>query len=215
MKERLYLNKDAASIAGISPRALQSWSDKGVIRPAREASGGGTKRGYDYLNLIEASLAQRLLWWGLGIQSVKGILGDIRDKNLLAEWLENTEEFFRKQWLSGVLGFGGAAYTKGQVSSRQLEKNKHWAKITNSLHHMFILEPPKEEKLRGALFYFMGGALKGRPFIFPWARLKLGASEKLLEASHVLYSFITQYEEGVIIVNIGTIKERIDQVLAS
>lgn len=207
MDEQLYLNKDAAPIIGISPRTLQSWTDKGVVRPIREATGGGSKRGYSYLNLIEAGLSKRLIEKGLGIQAVKRILTNIRESNLIARWIDDPKEFFRKQWISGILGF------HGPLSQNDPEEVSRWQEIHASLREMFVVEPLEEKKIQGVLFYFLWGTFDEKPFIFP--RLKLKSSPKTLEASRLLYSFITQYE-GLLIINIGKIKNRIDEkILAS
>ena len=74
MQPQFYLNNQVAKIEGISPRQVLSLTDKGVVIPAREARGAGSKRGYDYINLIEFGICKRLFEMGHGIQSVKSIL---------------------------------------------------------------------------------------------------------------------------------------------
>lgn len=93
----LLLNNQAAKATGLTPRQVQSWTDKGLIKPKREASGGGSKRGYDFLNLVELSICKKLFDSGHGIQAVKAYISATRDHNTLANWINDPKEYCLNQ----------------------------------------------------------------------------------------------------------------------
>jgi len=100
MDEKLYLNKDAAKIAGCTERQAQSWADKGLITPVREATGGGSKRGYDYINLIELGLCNCLINGMVrgSIQLVKGIMSELRERGIIRRWAHDPASYFKEEW---------------------------------------------------------------------------------------------------------------------
>lgn len=206
MHEGLYLNNEVAEITGITQRQAQSWSDKGLVIPAREARGGGSKRGYDYLNLIEFGLCRKLFEMGLGVQSVKAILGIIREEDLLTDWLGDPREFFRREWTKGVFGHFFEA-----ADNRAVEAEKN---LQRSLQHLFIYEQ-LDEKLTGTgvLVYFFDGVLKGRAFILPRIKFSLDESTpKVAKAVEYIYHVLTSGE--MLNVNLGSLKRSIDEIIA-
>lgn len=199
MADPLRLNKPTAGIAGITPRQAQSWSDKGLVVPAREATGGGSKRGYDYNNFIELALCRELFGMGLSIQYVKRILGILREDNLLHEWIDD-KEFFRKQYVKGV--WGNIVDTEDTKGLKELE---------SSLQRMFY-EPIKDEKPNGILFYSFTKPFANRAFIFPRPKYSI-SSDRSKTANAVKYLYHRVTEGKVIVVNIGRIRDDIDKAI--
>jgi DNA-binding transcriptional MerR regulator len=201
----LYLNNQVSEIIKITPRQVQHWTDKGVIIPAKEASRGGTKRGYNYLNLIEFGFVKSLYDKGQGIQSIKKILGIIRDKRIIEEWVSDHLSYFQNVWKTGG-PFGLGHLDIDGPNNLKLKK------ILRSLQKMFLYMPNKSEKT-GVLIYFFSGALNFHPCILPVVKTyedPYGATE----GSHLIYSFLTQYEAALII-NINQIKDDIDKALGT
>lgn len=199
MVDIYYLNKDSAVIGGITPGQVQNWSNKGLVIPAREATGGGSKRGYDYCNLIELALCRELFGMGLSIQYVKRILRVLRDFNLLHEWIDD-KEFFRKQYIKGV--WGNIIDVKDTKGLKELE---------SSLQRM-LYEPIMDEKPNGILFYSFTKPFTNRAFILPRPKYFI-SSDRSKTANAVKYLYYKVTEGKVIVVNIGRIRDDIDKAL--
>jgi hypothetical protein len=60
-KERLFLSSQVSQIVDIPLRRLIDFAEKNLIQPKRPAIKSGHRRQYDYLNLLELSLAKTLL----------------------------------------------------------------------------------------------------------------------------------------------------------
>ncbi len=143
---------------------------------------------------------------GLGVQSVKTILGVIREEGLLGDWLGDAREFFRKQWTRGVFGHFFEA-----ADNRTVEAQKN---LQRSLEHFFIHEQLNEELTgTGVLVYFFGGVLKDRAFILPRIKFSLDESTaKLAKGIEYIYHVLTSVE--MLNVNLGSLKRSIDNTLA-
>lgn len=203
MNKSLYLNKDASKIARVTPRQCLGWSDKGLIIPAVEASGAGTKRLYDYVNLIELGVAKGLFNLGQGIQSVKGILQNLRDTGALAKWARDPVKFFREEW-----EMMGRAYREPPTDNPK--EAERWRWLTAHFHKFFLAEPLKIEGSSGILYYFVGPRIKLNHFIFP--ELYDFDSIETYTAVEILIGRLTLFE-GAIIFNVGRIKDDIDEML--
>lgn len=201
MKQELYLNKQVSKIIRITPRQVQHWTDKGLITPAKEASRGGTKRGYNYLNLIEFGLAKSLYDKGQGIQSIKKILWIVRDERVIEDWVDDHKAYFKKVWVTG-----------GPFGIHNCDPDSKSRKISGHLKIMLLYGPHLLRKT-GVLIYFFSGVLHGHPCILP--KVKLFENEDVIrKGSHLIYSVLTQYEAALLI-NIGQIKDDTDKALTS
>jgi len=201
MADPLRLNKDTARIVGITPRQVQSWSDKGLVIAAREAAGGGSKRGYDYKNCVEFALCKELFGVGFSVQHIKRILWVLRDNNLLQEWIDD-KKFFRKQYIKGVWG----------SNIIDAEDTKGLKELESSLQRMFSYEPIMDEKPSGILFYSFTKPFVNRAFIFPRPKFTMSYDRsKTAMAVEYLYHMVT--EGKVIVVNIGRIRDDIDKAI--
>jgi DNA-binding transcriptional MerR regulator len=94
MDDRIFLNNDVSKIVNITPRQVLSWTDKGLIVPFREAGGAGTKRGYNYINLLEFLLCDVLFMKGVGIQKIKNLLNELRISRSMEQWARNFKDYY-------------------------------------------------------------------------------------------------------------------------
>jgi DNA-binding transcriptional MerR regulator len=94
MDDKVFLNNDVSKIVNITPRQVLSWTDKGLVVPFREAAGAGSRRQYNYLNLLEFSLCDVLFLKGNGIQKIKNVLNHLRAGRVIERWALNFKEYF-------------------------------------------------------------------------------------------------------------------------
>jgi len=206
MKQELYLNKQVSKIIKITPRQVQHWTDKGLITPAKEASRGGTKRGYNYLNLIEFGLAKSLYDKGQGIQSIKRILWIVKDRRVIEDWVDDHLTYFRNMWI------GGGPFALGNLNLDKPNDPKS-KEVERSIQQMLVYGPHRSKKITGVLIYFFSGALKKHPCILPIAKIYEN-QDAIKKGSHFIYSALTQ-DEAALLINIGRIKDDIDKALIS
>lgn len=199
MSQELYLNKQFSKIIGIKPRIVQHWTDKGLLSPAKEASRGGTKHWYNYLNLVEGGISKDLYDKGYGIQSIKKMLSIIRDRSGIDEWIDDHLSYFNKLYKSG----GPFALLSNNIKAKEFAR---------SIQRMLVYEPLELKKTTGILFYFFSGILNRKPCILPM--VELYGNQEVRDGSHLIYSLLTQ-QEGVLLINIGKIREDIDKKLIS
>lgn len=86
MTERLYTSSEVREILDISQRRMTHFAEKGLIIPVEDAKGAGSKRLYNYLNLLEFALCQMLFDMELGIHLVKRIVSDLRKDKKIKLW---------------------------------------------------------------------------------------------------------------------------------
>jgi len=96
MDTRRFKSKEAEKICGLDQRKRIHWTQVGLVEPVVEASGAGSTREYSYANLLEFGLCKELFDIGLGIQSVKKILKDLREDGDLKSWAENYQSYYKE-----------------------------------------------------------------------------------------------------------------------
>lgn len=134
-----YWNSDVAKIIDVDPRQILHWTGQGLVLPSLEARGGGTKRRYDQVNLLELGVARDLLFvHGVGIQTVKRILQLARHESLLQDWLNNPTSFFAKQFEAGIFGYVPKRKKLSQYGTPE------WEPMWDSLRRIFVDEPRRE-----------------------------------------------------------------------
>ena len=209
MYQELFLNKKAAELAGVTPRQLQSWSDKGLILPKREAKGGGSKRGYDEINLYEIRLCKILIEdMNQGIQLVKGIIGDLRKEDSLERWARDPREYFKEEWKKM-----GRVYQKTTFDDPK--DAERWRYLTAHFHKFFIKSPIVIKRTSGVLFSFFGSKITQimtKHWIFP--ELYDFVAPEAYEAMNIIFSYLSLYD-AAIFVNLGQIKDYVDGELKS
>jgi DNA-binding transcriptional MerR regulator len=196
----VYINRDVAKITDSTGRQILSWTDKGVVIPAFEASGAGTKRQYDYYNLIEFGICKALFEMGQGIQSVKIILKDLRATKDLALWIEDSKAYFRDFW--------GRLLSR-QRADREPKKpiSPYWIELIQTFQKILLEDPLKAKETSGVLFYFFNPDLQRKHFIFP--QIEFDSSVQMFNAIEVLYGRLT-FLKGAIVLNLGEILEEIN-----
>ncbi len=75
-----YSGRSAAEIVGISYRQLDYWARTDLVRPSLvEAKGSGSRRQYDYRNLLELRAVKSLLDAGIRLESVRQVFDYVRE----------------------------------------------------------------------------------------------------------------------------------------
>jgi DNA-binding transcriptional MerR regulator len=75
-----YSGSQAAEIVGISYRQLDYWARTDLVRPSScDAKGSGTRRVYNYRNLLELRVIKNLLDAGIKLESVREVFRYLRD----------------------------------------------------------------------------------------------------------------------------------------
>ena len=86
MSERLYTSSEVREILDISQRTMTRFAEKGLIIPVEDAKGAGSRRLYNYVNLLEFALCQMLFDMKYGIHLVKWIVSDLRNDQKFQFW---------------------------------------------------------------------------------------------------------------------------------
>ena len=212
MNDRLFLNKEVSVIVGLTQRQILSWTERGLIEPEKPAKKAGSRRGYNYINLLEFGLAKYLLdVIGLQSYTTKQILAQLREDGDIAVWASNYSSY--------CISF-----------NRRIENEKK--EDLSSLHMAFRVNDPdglggtmdfnsdvkrvKDKKSKvysGTLYYIFTNYGKEKLYketiriVSPW---DIGFTHKAFDYEE-LKDIITS--RGMIIVNLGQIKEEIDKGL--
>jgi len=189
---KLFLNKEVAEIVGITKRQVLSWTEKGLVVPAKESPGVGTKRGYNYINLLEFGLCKSLFEIGLGFRAVKKFLEDLRNDGTIKDWANNWRNYY-KQLIKDVKKH----WTKKFKDETPREMERRIGEMSAFLE---TYEPQKPE---GVIAYFAGSASK--TWIIPLAvayALDLNVLKEGLSGS-----------DSCLLINLGKIRENIDEKL--
>ena len=76
-----YTGKRTAEIVGITYRQLDSWARTDLLRPSvADASGSGSRRSYNYQDLLELKVIKTLLDAGIRLETVRGIFEYLRNE---------------------------------------------------------------------------------------------------------------------------------------
>ena len=76
-----FSGKKTADIVGISYRQLDYWARTDLIRPSlADAKGSGTRRRYNYRDLLELKLVKTLLDNGIKLESIRQAFSYLRDQ---------------------------------------------------------------------------------------------------------------------------------------
>jgi DNA-binding transcriptional MerR regulator len=75
-----FSGRKAAEIVGITYRQLDYWARTDLIRPSLiDASGSGSRRQYDYRDLVELKVVKKLLDAGIRLESVRDVFAYLRE----------------------------------------------------------------------------------------------------------------------------------------
>lgn len=79
MAKQSFSGSQAAQIAGITYRQLDYWARTNLIRPSlSDAKGSGTRRSYEYRDLLELKVIKQLLDAGIKLESVREVFNYLR-----------------------------------------------------------------------------------------------------------------------------------------
>lgn len=210
MEKELYLNNEVSSIVGITPRQVQSWTDKGVVKPFKEAAGGGSKRGYDDINCIELKLCDTFLANGQGIQSVKTILKSIRENDLLRQWIENPSVYFNRLQRNLIEIIRPRLDYIPDIDHDTVKE------LEESFFNMLLGDPTKPYAEQSATLIYFFSIDTGRTFqkgfsiILPG--VEFDTTHLTISACSYLYMLLTLYP-GAIIISLGEIRKAIDKAI--
>lgn len=209
MAKPLYGNKDIEENLGIPKRRIINLTDKQVVRPFVDSAGAGSQRRYNYANLLEFALAEALFGFGLGVHLVRKILSELRQGEHIHSWVENWDGYYlgvakkHIQWLKKQSEvnphFRTIVLTDGKVLETKninLDNSKDLALIKDRL------KPPKPSGLLVCRFN-EGGSVELK--IIPWDT-----------ENYLATLFLGEYaygSAGLLIVNIGKIKDQVDERL--
>ena len=79
MAKQSFSGSQAAQIAGITYRQLEYWARTNLIRPSlTDAKGSGSRRSYEYRDLLELKVIKQLLDAGIKLESVREVFKYLR-----------------------------------------------------------------------------------------------------------------------------------------
>ena len=79
MAKQSFSGSQAAQIAGITYRQLDYWARTNLIRPSlSDAKGSGSRRSYEYRDLLELKVIKQLLEAGIKLESVREVFNYLR-----------------------------------------------------------------------------------------------------------------------------------------
>ena len=195
MRNKIFLNRQVSEIIGITPRQVLSWTEKGLVIPFKESTGAGTKRGYDYTNLLEFGLCEVLFFMGIGFRAVKKLTSYLRNDGSIEEWAKDFPRYRKRS-------FERSKQTLRELVKEHPENQTLYLKLKEIEEASIDSYIPK--KPTGVLVYFLGKEFEDA-FIIAWDM------DLVLNLSMVKQGFLENY--GGILVNLGRIKKAIDRKL--
>ena len=205
MKNKLFYNSDIRKILNIPMRRIVNVTDKGLVVPVIDASGAGSKREYNLLNLLEFGLIENLFDIGLPIQLVKKIVVALREDGDFKEWAEDFDSYFLKA-AEKLISWREKHQKRNPISTNSLYDPNN-TKDPNIIKN--ALKPPKPE---GILFYIFRKDGHNKKRIVPW-EIKTPWDDSNFLAAPFLYEDIVT-SKGMIIVNLGSMKEEIEKKIS-
>ena len=211
MKKKLYTSSDITRDLKISLRKIINWVERGLVVPVVDASGAGSRRQYSYINLLEFGLVEHLFDIGLSIHLIKRILNDLRRDGHLDAWAGNFDDFFKKA-AKKLIYWAKDQYKKNKYYSGYMSMYKDGTNRTiflkdinpeNPEHLKLVEEQLKPPKPLGILAYRFKEDGSTEMKIVP-----------LIEEDTLGILFLNEYayqSKGVLIVNIGRIREKLDK----
>ena len=202
MKNKLFHNSDVRKILGMPMRRIVNITDKGLVIPVIDASGAGSKREYSYINLLEFGLIENLFDMGLPIQLIKKIVMALREDDDFKEWAEDFDSYFLKV-AEKVISWQEKHRKRNPISNSSLYDPN------NTKDPNIVRNALRPKKPFGILFYTFRKDGHNKKRIVPWEIVYPWDDSNFL-AAPFLYEDIIE-SKGMIIVNLGSLKEEIDK----
>lgn len=213
-----YLNNDVSKLTGISQRQILSWTEKRLIKPERPARKAGTRRGYNYFNLLEFGLAKYLIEV-LNVQffTAHQLLEELREDGEFFAWATNYKNyclsFARRISERSELNESGETLKSGDLLTKYHARANwdHGEKVSETVAPGYSFQP-------GTLYYIfcddiesIKGAVEGVVtdtvrIISPWGFEHCMEDFSFEDTLRELLSF-----KGMHVVNLGKIKADIDR----
>lgn len=188
MTERLYTSSEVREILDISQRKMTHFAEKGLIIPVEDAKGAGSKRLYNYLNLLEFALCQMLFDMELGIHLVKRIVSDLREDQEIKLW---------------------ASKDAGKVVSRKLTITDGNGDDLGG-HYGIEAALSGNRKNNHGTFYYIYGNFKTEKQSYKEI-FRVISPENLPDFRNVLEDCDVEDFLGMIVVNVERIKQKVDE----
>ncbi|NNF99250.1 MAG: MerR family transcriptional regulator [Desulfobacteraceae bacterium] len=123
-----YTKKEVAELTALTPRLVQFYTERGVVKPhVDDGSGRGKVRRYSTNNLIEFGVIRQLVEFGITVSKISDIL------NLLREIKPNRP--VKRTW-------DGSGQHTGEIAGVDGDFKKDWSGTRNAYIAIF----PDEEK---------------------------------------------------------------------
>jgi len=206
LKDKLWFNNAVSEILGLKSRQVISWTEKGLTEPEKPARKAGKPREYSYYNLLELGLAKYLLdTIGLQFFTAREILRELKEDGEIQAWAANL--------------------SKDRVSFSRKTKDKDKDLLTEQTMSIRAEDPrglggtmepsldtPYRIKREGTLYYIFLDSKQGEGneytetmwIISPWG------IQKTLDAFDFVGIEEIVTSRGIVIANLGQIKEKID-----
>ena len=201
MEERTFINSQVANIVKITPRQAASWDEKGVIDAFRESSGTGTRREYNFVNLLEFGLCKELFSMGLGFRLIKTMVSELRGKGILKAWSKDMGGYYERQKMLDMELYAKFISTikKNSLMIRDSDKISEWL----AENFINMVGPDLEHAV---LIYFFGDGMNILDVdIYPWEM------DYIIRFSEIRGKFVNC--KTSILVDLGKIRNEIAQGL--
>jgi len=209
MLDDLFLNKHVSKIVGITQRQVLNWTEKGLIKPEKPARKAGTRRGYNYKNLLEFGLAKYLLNV-IGVQffTALTILNELREDGEIEVWASNYAKY--RLSFSTKIKSGKDELLSSYGAIRENDPLGRGGIISSDENIFKEIRPP--EKHDGIMYYIFFGDGKTKEttrILSPW---DISQTKEVFSYEGLDEIIKT---DGMIVVNMGKIKEEIDRGIKS
>lgn len=209
MSDGLFLNKDVSKIIGLTQRQVLSWTEKGLVKPEKPAKKAGTRRGYNYINLLEFGLAKYLLNV-IGVQffTALTILNDLREDGDIELWASDLANY--RLSFSTKIKSGKDELINSRIAFRESDPSGHGGAIDHD--DTLFKETQTPSKHVGTMYYIFSGEGKTKErtrILSPW---DLSKTKEVFS-----YEWVDEVIkiDGLIVINMGKIKEEINRGIQS
>lgn len=195
LKDIIFSNKQVSEIVELTPRQVLSWSEKGLIVAFEESTGAGTKRGYNYVNLLEFGLCKKAFSLGIGFRAVKKMLVDLRKNGTIRDWSSNFKAYHKEVFERH------RAHLDELIEKEALKSSSKDMGVMLEIRSLHMQEPYKIDRSKGVLAYFYGDE-KNEAFVIPWEM------EYVTNLNMIKEAF--EKNGAGFLIDLGKIKEKID-----
>ena len=215
----MFSHSEVYRIVGLSQRQVLSWTERGLVTPKQPAKKAGTKRGYNYINLLEFGVARQLLdVMGVQFYTAKTILEELRGDGEFEVWARHPTDYrfsfrttIRDQEGEVLIGNHFSAGTK---SYGQYKIGGTAIYDPDLIKKLPIQEVYRSEKQKGILYYFITKEEMRTETLRVITSGDFYQIEDLFKKKFPLLEQLNIDKlNGIIVVNLGLVKKEIDKNL--